>query len=696
MKQMPPSKSRTPGGEATFLIALSLLAVLGCRGAAFAQSGTAGGDLSGSYPNPTLAVDRVKKSGDAITGQLSVSVPNTGNIPSPLVLASGGNPLSNRGVAMQFQVPSGIANGLGFSTLGGQVSNAWGANGQTYMSFSAYNGTAMGEVFRLDGRGFVGIGTANPTSKLHVVSGTDSGTTMLSLDTGVHGGMAFAVYGTANNESGFDLSVYRAGQYFSRLGVNSTGNVFMQPGAGSVGVGTATPSALYKLDVVGQLNASSGLCIAGVCKGSWSEVTAGGGSSQWTTAGASVYYSAGNVGVGTSAPLQKFQIGSNTAAASATPDAISLGATYSSTAGANPKLRLYDDNAGAVYGLGVSNAQFDFVAPATARFVWGLGGAERMRLDGAGNLGLGTPTPQSALDISGASGLTLRTAGTSPGFNVFDRPAAPGNQLVFQGNGGTYSVFNVTTKNAAFGTEKASALAMWTVDSANLANATQFQIQHSPSFGGVLFTQKFGTGAQGDKNISFQTAWNQVAAPTQLVLHTNGSVGIGTAAPTAAGGVKLDVGGSVNVNGDITVAGNINAKFQDVAEWVSSTQKLSVGTVVILDADRNNHVIASVSSYDTRVAGVVSERPGIALGEGGEGRVLVATTGRVRLKVDATRSAIHIGDLLVTSDVEGVAMKSVPVDLGGTRIHRPGTIIGKALEPLAGGTGEILVLLSLQ
>jgi hypothetical protein len=41
-------------------------------------------------------------------------------------------------------------------------------------------------------------------------------------------------------------------------------------------------------------------------------------------------------------------------------------------------------------------------------------------------------------------------------------------------------------------------------------------------------------------------------------------------------------------------------------------------------------------------------------------------------------------------------MKSVPVDLGGISIHRPGTIIGKALEPLASGVGEILVLLSLQ
>jgi hypothetical protein len=74
----------------------------------------------------------------------------------------------------------------------------------------------------------------------------------------------------------------------------------------------------------------------------------------------------------------------------------------------------------------------------------------------------------------------------------------------------------------------------------------------------------------------------------------------------------------------------------------------------------------------------------------------VATTGRVKVKVDASRGPIRIGDLLVTSDVEGLAMKSEPVALGGRKIHSPGTIIGKALEPLEKGVGEILVLLSLQ
>ena len=165
-----------------------------------------------------------------------------------------------------------------------------------------------------------------------------------------------------------------------------------------------------------------------------------------------------------------------------------------------------------------------------------------------------------------------------------------------------------------------------------------------------------------------------------------GNVGIGTAAPAAR----------LHVAGDIRIDGNINAKWQDVAEWVPSTQKLAVGTVVVVDAGGNNRVLASTSAYDTSVAGVITGQPGLLLGEGGEGKVKVATTGRVKVKVDATRAPVRAGDLLVSSSVPGVAMRSEPVSLGGVSMHRPGTIIGKALEPLAGGTGEILVLLSLQ
>jgi hypothetical protein len=190
----------------------------------------------------------------------------------------------------------------------------------------------------------------------------------------------------------------------------------------------------------------------------------------------------------------------------------------------------------------------------------------------------------------------------------------------------------------------------------------------------------------GGGKLTFSTYTDAGTNSNKMVIDRTGNVGVGTSTPLS----------KLHVAGDITVDGNINAKYQDVAEWVPSAQKLEAGTVVILDQERSNQVVASVSSYDTMVAGIVSPKPGISLGERGEGKVLVATTGRVKVKVDATRAPIRIGDLLVTSSVAGVAMRSEPVSVSGIQMHRPGTLIGKALESLDKGTGEILVLLSLQ
>jgi hypothetical protein len=227
----------------------------------------------------------------------------------------------------------------------------------------------------------------------------------------------------------------------------------------------------------------------------------------------------------------------------------------------------------------------------------------------------------------------------------------------------------------------------------------------------VLFTtsgppeESLTTGWSHSAKVGYLQGGLWTVAPKDIVMQGGGgNVGIGHTAPAqklhVVGSVLVEktpegAGGNLTVGGTIT-GGTIQATYQDVAEWVPSAQKLQAGTVVVLDTGRTNHVLASAGAYDTKVAGVVSAEPGVILGVPGENKVKVATTGRVRVKVDASRGAIKVGDLLVTSEVEGVAMKSVPVDLGGVPIHRPGTIIGKALEPLEKGLGEILVLLSLQ
>ena len=170
-----------------------------------------------------------------------------------------------------------------------------------------------------------------------------------------------------------------------------------------------------------------------------------------------------------------------------------------------------------------------------------------------------------------------------------------------------------------------------------------------------------------------------------------GKVGIGTL-PTAN---ALEVLGNANFQGTVTGT-NIQASYQDLAEWVPATTDMVPGTVVILNPDKANEVMPSSRAYDTSVAGVVSAQPGILLGEAGPSKEQIATTGRVKVRVDAIAGPIRIGDLLVTGNKPGVAMKSAPLDFNGVPLHRPGTVLGKALEPLAEGTGEILVLLSLQ
>jgi hypothetical protein len=191
-------------------------------------------------------------------------------------------------------------------------------------------------------------------------------------------------------------------------------------------------------------------------------------------------------------------------------------------------------------------------------------------------------------------------------------------------------------------------------------------------------------GTSGNADLYFRTAASGTLVDRLHIL-ANGNIGIGTASPTAT----LQVIGTV-------VGTNIQAQYQDLAEWVTVRGSADPGTVVVIQEGAIDEVEPAHKAYDMGVAGVISGKPGIVLGEAGQGKATVATAGRVKVKVDASKAPVKVGDLLVTSDRSGFAMRSEPVEIAGVRIHRPGTLIGKALEPLEKGEGEILVLLSLQ
>lgn len=340
---------------------------------------------------------------------------------------------------------------------------------------------------------------------------------------------------------------------------------------------------------------------------------------------------------------------------------------------------------------------------------------------GGGSVGIGTTSPVSIFDVaipngktdtnartvallgrssdSSYSALALYQTGAATAaarnwhFQTTDGGSAAAGTIAFQANGGKVGI----------GTTSPSYL----LDVAGVINTTGKLIvsgNGAPSdIGLIQLRQATNTSSSGlffqdstaSTNVRIWADANNAYIYTgstgsgKLVLNAGGGVvGIGTSTPSTS--YALDVVGSINLSG------NINAKYQDVAEWVEAPLPLEAGTVVIVDPTAPNRVIASTKPYDTRIAGAVSAMPGMILGEKADNKEMVAQGGRVRIKVDAKYGQIKIGDLLVTSATPGHAMVSKPVKVGGTWMHRPGTILGRALETWTNGKGEILVLLGSQ
>ncbi len=134
----------------------------------------------------------------------------------------------------------------------------------------------------------------------------------------------------------------------------------------------------------------------------------------------------------------------------------------------------------------------------------------------------------------------------------------------------------------------------------------------------------------------------------------------------------------------------------DFAEQVAAegpSAEYEPGDVLVISTSLDRSAALSSEPYSTLVLGVYSTQPGYLAGAPDTDDPLaglpVAVVGIVPCKVSTENGPIQRGDLLVTSSTPGYAMRAganPPV----------GTVLGKAMEPLAEDTGLIQVLVTLQ
>jgi len=197
----------------------------------------------------------------------------------------------------------------------------------------------------------------------------------------------------------------------------------------------------------------------------------------------------------------------------------------------------------------------------------------------------------------------------------------------------------------------------------------------------------------------------------------DGNVGIGTSSPSAKThinntanqpGLRIDASAGTNAleiynteggqnlifrvertTGNVYADGSFTGGGADVAERIDVTDAVEPGDVVEIDPENPGKFRKAREALSTRVAGVISTAPGVVLGnksaESNDARPILALAGRVPVKVTAKYGAIAVGDLLVSSPIPGYAMKCPD------KTQCIGAVIGKALEPLAEGSGLIEV-----
>ena len=405
----------------------------------------------------------------------------------------------SRRIGMQYLDGSVYQFGMSFTASPNRFVNFDAFSDDSDGAFRFRTGTvgAPSEKMRITNAGNVGIGTTTPnytTSGRGVLDINGSSQSMLALSVGGIGkGFLF--------HTGTDLLVSNEGNGPIKFNTNGSEKAIITS-SGNVGIGTSSPdrplsifntnvavsyqmsigyNSSYKYDI-GRDDTTGALKFYGVQSGYTGYIFDGINGERMRIT------SSGNVGIGTTSPGAKLHVAGE---------------------------GIFDDNTYGRLTLGFASSQNDIYSTTTGFGAWknfklnanelifsSGGTTERMRISSAGNVGIGTTSPATKLEVSGIASFT----------------GSGGRSVVIEGQGA--GRIDINGDGSAY--------------------AVGIKFNSSPGGTALSGIWNYGSGTSQQWLAIGGTAYNNAA----LYTLPSGDVGIGTSSPAAI----LDVNGDALIN----------------------------------------------------------------------------------------------------------------------------------------------------